>query len=70
MQAGDDFVRFLRCTSGNLTPGWFAHQHSHGDIDFRGYARAAYEVLSGGYAQKWDPHQRRMAVMRRDAVAH
>jgi hypothetical protein len=53
MQAADDVVQFLHYTSGSLTPGWFAHQHSHGDIDFRRHARAAFEVLNGGYVQKW-----------------
>ena len=25
-------------------------------IDFKGHSRAAFEVLSGGYAQKFDPN--------------
>jgi hypothetical protein len=40
-----------------ITPNWFAHQHAHGSIDFKGHARAAFEVLAGGYAQKFDPHR-------------
>ena len=39
------------------TPNWFGHQHAHGAIDFKGHAAAAFEVLTGGYAQKFDPQQ-------------
>jgi hypothetical protein len=38
-----------------VTPNWFGHQHAQGPIDFRGHALRAFEVLSGGYAQKFDP---------------
>ncbi len=38
-----------------VTPDWFAHQHSHGKIDFQGHARAPFQILSGGYAQKFVP---------------
>lgn len=40
-----------------ITPNWFAHQHAQGAIDFKGHVQAAFEVLSGGYAQKFDPHR-------------
>jgi hypothetical protein len=40
-----------------ITPNWFAHQYAQGQIDFRGHAQAAFEVLTGGYAQKFDPQQ-------------
>jgi len=40
-----------------VTPNWFAHQHAQGAIDFQGHSRAAFEVLSGGYAQKFDPQK-------------
>jgi hypothetical protein len=40
-----------------ITPNWFGHQHAQGQIDFKGHNRAAFEVLSGGYAQKFDPHR-------------
>jgi hypothetical protein len=40
-----------------VTPTWFGHQHAQGAIDFKGHARAAFEVLTGGYAQKFDPTQ-------------
>jgi hypothetical protein len=38
-----------------VTPNWFGHQHSQDQIDLKGHAHAAFEVLSGGYAQKFDP---------------
>ena len=38
-----------------ITPNWFGHEHPVGDIDFKSRASAAFEVLTGGYAQKWDP---------------
>lgn len=38
-----------------VTPNWFAHQHARGPIDFKDHSKAAFEVLSGGYAQKFDP---------------
>jgi len=40
-----------------ITPNWFAHQHAQGAIDFKGHVQAAFEVLSGAYAQKFDPHR-------------
>jgi hypothetical protein len=40
-----------------VTPNWFAHQHAQGNIDFQGHTNAAFEVLTGGYAQKFDPNQ-------------
>jgi hypothetical protein len=39
-----------------VTPNWFGHQHAQAKIDFKGHAVAPFEVLSGGYAQKFDPH--------------
>ncbi len=38
-----------------VTPNWFGHPHAKGPIDFKGHARAPFEVLSGGYARKFDP---------------
>ena len=38
-----------------VTPNWFAHQHAQAQIDLKGHANAAFQVLSGGYAQKFDP---------------
>jgi hypothetical protein len=40
-----------------VTPNWFGHQHAGGNIDFKLHARTAFEVLSGGYAQKFDPQK-------------
>jgi len=40
-----------------VTPNWFGPQHAMGDIDYKRHARAAFRVLSGGYAQKFDPQQ-------------
>jgi hypothetical protein len=40
-----------------VTPNWFAHQHAQGAIDLKDHAQAAFEVLSGGYAQKFVPQQ-------------
>lgn len=37
-----------------VTPNWFAHQHATKAIDLKGHANAAFDVLSGGYAQKFD----------------
>jgi hypothetical protein len=37
------------------TPDWFAHKYAKGKFDFKGHALSAFEVLSGGYAQKFDP---------------
>jgi len=38
-----------------VTPNWFGHKNAVGDIDLRGHATGAFEVLTGGYAQKFDP---------------
>ena len=38
-----------------VTPNWFGHQHALSDIDLKGNAHSAFEILSGGYAQKFDP---------------
>jgi hypothetical protein len=40
-----------------ITPNWFAHQYSTASIDLKGHAHTAFEVLAGGYAQKFDPSQ-------------
>lgn len=40
--------------SNFVTPSWYAHQYSQGPIDFKGHAQSAFEVLSGGYAQRFD----------------
>ena len=40
-----------------VTPNWFAHQHAKGAIDLKAHSKTAFEVLSGGYAQKFDPQR-------------
>jgi hypothetical protein len=40
-----------------VTPNWFGHQHAQGAIDLKGHAQAPFEVLTGGYAQKFDSTQ-------------
>jgi len=45
-----------------VTPNWFAHQHAVGAIDYRQHSRRAFEVLSGGYAQKYDERKGWMQV--------
>jgi hypothetical protein len=40
-----------------ITPNWFAHQHANGSIDLKAHAHKAFDVLAGGYAQKFDPGQ-------------
>ena len=37
-----------------VTPDWFAHQYASSDIDFKHHAASTFEVLSGGYAQKFE----------------
>lgn len=38
-----------------VTPNWFAHQHARKVFDFKRHNTKAFEVLTGGYAQKFDP---------------
>jgi hypothetical protein len=40
-----------------VTPDWFAFKNAHGKIDFKNHVNAAFEVLTRGYAQKFDPQQ-------------
>ena len=40
-----------------VTPNWFGHQNAQGPIDRQGHAQSAFQVLTGGYAQKWDPQK-------------
>lgn len=40
-----------------VTPDWFAHRFSHKDVDLKGHALRAFEVLTGGYAQYFDTHR-------------
>jgi hypothetical protein len=38
-----------------ITPNWYAHAHAGNTIDLKGHAHKAFDVLAGGYAQKFDP---------------
>jgi hypothetical protein len=40
-----------------VTPNWFAHAHAKGAIDLKRHALAPFEVLTGGYAQRFDPRR-------------
>jgi hypothetical protein len=39
-----------------VTPDWFAHEHGHTQpiLDFKNYVRKPFEILSEGYAQKFE----------------
>jgi hypothetical protein len=39
-----------------VTPAWYGFEHAHGALDFKNHSRRAFQVLSGGYAQKFDPN--------------
>jgi hypothetical protein len=52
------------------TPNWFGHQHAHGPFDMKHHALAAFEVLTGGYAQKFDPQLGWQQVTGSMALAH
>ncbi len=36
-----------------VTPAWFGFQNSSGPLDFQHHATKAFQVLTGGYAQKF-----------------
>lgn len=38
-----------------VTPNWFGHKNAAGSIDLQRRAASAFDVLTGGYAQKFDP---------------
>lgn len=38
-----------------VTPNWFGHQYAQSQIDLKQHAAAPFEILTGGYAQKFDP---------------
>ena len=40
-----------------VTPNWFGHKNAVGAIDLQRHANTAFQVLSGGYAQKFDPQK-------------
>ena len=57
-----------------VTPNWFGHKNAQGPIDLKGHALSQFEVLSGGYAQRFDPQQGWVqvtgAAMRKRRIAH
>lgn len=38
-----------------VTPNWFGRQRSQCSLDFKGHVSKAFQVPTGGYAQKYDP---------------
>src|SRR5438105_5770749 len=52
-----------------ITPNWFAHQHAQAQIDYQDHAHAPFEVLTRGYAQKFDPQQGWVQVNGANAAA-
>jgi hypothetical protein len=40
-----------------VTPNWFGHKDAQGPTDQQGKTKSDFEVLTGGYAQKWDPQK-------------
>ena len=52
-----------------VTPAWYAFEHAQGAVDFKNHARRPFQVLSGGYAQKFDPRRGWVQVTGRRAMA-
>jgi hypothetical protein len=52
-----------------ITPDWFAHKNALGPIDLKGHANQAFQVLSGGYAQKFDQNSGWVQVTGQKAMA-
>lgn len=52
-----------------VTPDWFAPLHASGTVDFKRRARKPFEVLPGGYCQKFDPRKGWVQITG-DAVRH
>jgi len=52
-----------------VTPDWFAHEHSKGQIDYKGHAHSAFQVLNGGYAQFFDSQRGWQQVTGKSAKA-
>lgn len=38
-----------------IYPSWFGHQHDAAPYDFRGHLTRPFQIISGGYAQRFDP---------------
>jgi hypothetical protein len=52
-----------------VTPAWYGFEHAQGAVDFKNHARRPFQVLSGGYAQKFDPRRGWVQVTGRRAMA-
>jgi hypothetical protein len=52
-----------------VTPAWYGFEHAHGAVDFKNHASRPFQVLSGGYAQKFDPRRGWVQVTGRRAMA-
>jgi hypothetical protein len=52
-----------------VTPAWYAFEHARGAVDFKNHASRPFQVLSGGYAQKFDPRRGWVQVTGRRAMA-
>jgi hypothetical protein len=51
-----------------VTPSWFGHQHAQPRMDMQDHARVPFEVLAGGYAQKFDSQNGWVQVNGPDAM--
>jgi len=40
-----------------VTPNWFGHENAGDVIDQKEQAETPFQVLTGGYAQRWDPQK-------------
>ena len=40
-----------------VTPNWFGHKNAVGAIDLQQHTSGAFQVLTGGYAQKFEPNK-------------
>jgi len=52
-----------------VTPNWFAHQNAQNNIDFQNHATAPFQILDGGYAQKFDTNSGWVQVTGNRAMA-
>ena len=55
--------------SNFVTPAWFGHKNAPGPLDFSGHATGKFQILTGGYAQKYDPVKGWIQVTGAKAVA-
>jgi MmgE/PrpD N-terminal domain len=51
-----------RLASAYVVPNWYPPEHAGKTIDFKNHASAAFAVLPGGYAQRFDAHRRWVQV--------